>query len=418
MRYDFVLLIQAHKQMDQLIGNSDRLLQQVTMKFSRELLNRIDWDAPLIEIRGSRGVGKTTLLLQRAKILKNQGEKVLYASLDTPYFFTHSLYETAEQASFYGIKYLFLDEVHRYPAKFQNSDWSLEIKNVHDVFPQLQLVFSGSSILHLYQGKGDLSRRKATYLLPGLSFREYLNFQGVLEIPPLALEQLVAHHKEIAEGILQQIKPLPYFKLYLTHGYYPFFRGNEMIYFQQLNEVVGLVIDMDLPQAASILPSAKEQLKRLLGAISSTVPYAPNMQNLAALLHISDYRTLLKYLVLLEEAQLIQLLQSAAKGNKKLQKPEKIYLNNTNLTKAIGTIQTNIGTDRETFFLNQLRTVASVHYPEHGDFLVNHHYVFEIGGKQKNRHQLKALPNAYVVADDIEVGFGQKIPLWLFGFLY
>ncbi len=404
--------------MEGLNNVSNKLIESVKTYFTRSLPKQIDWSQRLIEIRGSRGVGKTTLMLQRAKEMRASGAKVMYASLDAPYFFTNGLYDFAEKALQYGITHLFLDEVHRYPSKHKASDWSLELKNVHDAFPELCLVYSGSSILHLFKGKGDLSRRKATYLLPGLSFREYLEYRRILPAPRLSLEELLQNHADIAQRLAKQFKPILHFEEYLSHGYYPFYTGNETVYAQQLKDVIGLVIDLDLAEVASIAPSAKEQLKRLLGAISMTVPYVPNMHKLADLVGITDYRTLMKYLYLLEDAQLISLLQSAAKGNKTLQKPNKIYLNNSNLSHALSPNHFEIGTARETFFISQLREVAEIHYPKSGDFLVNQQYIFEVGGKGKGLSQIKEVTHAYIAADGIEVGFGRKIPLWLFGFLY
>ncbi len=398
---------------------SQNLIKRVSLDFKRSAIHRIDWSLPLIEIRGSRGVGKTTMLLQQAHELSSKGIKVLYASLDTPYFFSHGLFEFAESALLYGFEVLFLDEVHRYPSKHKSSDWSLEIKNIHDAFPELKLVYSGSSILHLFQGKGDLSRRKASYILPGLSFREYLIYNNILnENPYYSLDDILSHHQVIAEELITRFKPLPHFKNYLRHGYYPFFKGNEEVYIQQLQDVVSIVIDADLPQALPISHQAKEQLKRLLGAVSTTVPYTPNMQKLAELVQITDYRTLLKYLNMLDEAQLIRLLRSDSKGNKIFQKPDKIYLNNTNLSHALGLAQSDIGTERETFFFNQVSCVASVRYPKNGDFIVDNKLHFEVGGKHKNHEQIKGIAHSYVASDDIEVGFTNRVPLWLFGFLY
>ncbi len=404
--------------MEALNNVSRKLIEGVQTHFKRSLLNRIDWSQRLIEIRGSRGVGKTTLMLQKAGEVQEAGGKVLYASLDAPYFFTQGLYDFAEEALQYGITTLFLDEVHRYPSKHKASDWSLEIKNIYDAFPELSIVYSGSSILHLYKGKGDLSRRKAAYLLPGLSFREYLEYRGIAQAPILSLEEIVHNHEGHASRLVQEFKPLPNFEDYLSHGYYPFYKGNTTVYAQQLKDVIALVIDLDLAEVASIAPPAKEQLKRLLGAISTTVPYVPNMHKLSATVGITDYRTLMKYLYLLEDAQLLSLLHSAAKGNKSLQKPSKIYLNNTNLIEALSPNQAEIGTARETFFYSQLREVAAVHYPKKGDFLVNQQYVFEVGGKQKGFSQIKEERDAYIAADGIEVGLARKIPLWLFGYLY
>jgi predicted AAA+ superfamily ATPase len=403
--------------MEAIMNLSNRLISNVDLNFQRTLFERIDWSQRLIEIRGSRGIGKTTLLLQKSNEIQAAGGKVVYASLDTPYFYTTSLFEFADELTKYGGTHLFLDEVHRYPSKSKSSDWSLEIKNIYDAFPELQIVYSGSSILHLYKGKGDLSRRKASYLLNGLSFREYLKFNDIIDYQKLSLAEIIVHHEEIAKEIVQKIRPLLHFKTYLNVGFYPFYNGNEEVFFQQLQDMVNQIIDTDLPYLATITQGAQEQLKRLLGAISSTVPYVPNMKTLAELIHVTDHRTLLKYLHLLEQAQLISLLSSNAKGNKLLEKPDKIFLNNTNLKHALSMRQSDLGSDREAFFFNQLNQSEQVSYPKKGDFYINNKYLFEIGGKNKSKTQIAKEDNAYIVADGIEIGFGNKIPLWLFGFL-
>jgi uncharacterized protein len=404
--------------MESVVNLSNSLLESVSNEFVRSLVHEIDWSQKLIEIRGSRGVGKTTLMLQKAKVLKENGAKVVYVSLDTPYFFSNSLVDFADEFSRYGGEYLFLDEVHRYPSKQIQSDWSLELKNIYDSYPKLKVVYSGSSILHLYKGKGDLSRRKAAYLLNGLSFREYLELNNILQYKPVELEILLKNHDKIASEINKEIRPMVYFKKYLKFGFYPFYKHNEDIYFKQLQDVINLIIDTDLPYLTSISSTAREQLKRLLGAISSTVPYVPNMHKLAGLIHVTDHRTLLKYLQLLMEAQLIYLLRADAKGNKQLQKPDKILLNNTNLIYALGISQNDVGTQRETFFLNQISFRHAVNYSVKADFLVNKKYLFEIGGRGKNKTQISGSKTTYLALDDIETGFGTTIPLWLFGFLY
>jgi len=404
--------------MESLNEISNRLINQVKNLFIRSLANQIDWTQRLIEIRGSRGVGKTTLLLQRAKMITQSGGKVMYVSLDLPQFFSQSLYEFADNFVKYGGEYLFLDEVHRYPAKHKDSDWSLEIKNIYDSFPNLKIVYSGSSILHLYQGMGDLSRRKAAYLLHGLSFKEYLEFNGIKKYTSLGLEEILSSHQKIASEMLEDLKPLVHFKNYLKTGYYPFFKGNEYVYFKQLQDVVNLIIDSDIPYQTNISNTAREQLKRLLGAICTTVPYVPNMNTLAELIQISDQRTLLKYLLLLEEAQLIHLVRTDAKGNKLMQKPDKILINNCNLMYALAMKTSDVGTQRETFFYNQLSYQEKICYSGKADFMVNNEFLFEIGGKSKGKAQIKDLDKAYIVADGIEIGFGNKIPIWLFGFLY
>ena len=404
--------------MESLFEVSNSLLNRVNTDFQRSMIARVDWSMPLIEIRGSRGVGKTTLMLQRAKQLQKAGEKVIYVTLDSPQFYKLTLYEFADSFSKMGGTYLFVDEVHRYPAKHKDSDWSLELKNIYDAFSDLKIVYSGSSILHLFKGKGDLSRRKASYTLNGLSFREYLQLYAKINLDILSLEDILNNHGDIAAKILQEIKPLPYFKKYLRTGYYPFFKGNEAVYFKQLQEIVNTIIDADIPYLVSVSHNAREQLKRLLGAISSTVPYVPNLGNLADSVFISDQRTLLKYLLLLDEAQIISLVRSDSKGNKLLQKPEKILMGDSNLIYALGLNRDDIGTVRESYFYDQLSVVGDISYSSAADFLVDNKYVFEVGGKSKGKKQIKNQEHAYLAADDIEIGFANKIPLWLFGMLY
>jgi predicted AAA+ superfamily ATPase len=240
----------------------------------------------------------------------------------------------------------------------------------------------------------------------------------IIELDSINFTELVEKHSTYAENISQQIKPLLHFKNYLKIGYYPFYSDNEIIYFSQLQNIINLIIDTDLSYLTSISSNAKEQLKRLLGAISTTVPYVPNMKNLASMIDVTDQRTLLKYLQLLEEAQILQLVSSDAKGNKQLQKPEKILIQNTNLMYALGMNNTDVGTQRETFFYNQISTTEEIVYSGKADFLVNDTYLFEVGGKNKGKRQIRGENKAYIVADEIEIGFGNKIPLWLFGFMY
>lgn len=404
--------------MEELFTISNQLINRVSFAFERSILHTIDWSQRLIEIRGSRGVGKTTLMLQQAKRLRDKGAVALYVSLDLPHFYSQQLFDFVQTFIQFGGTHLFLDEIHRYPSKHKESDWSLELKNIYDSFPDLQIVYSGSSILHLYKGQGDLSRRKASYLMNGLSFREYLELNKIWQNASFSLDTIFNNHILIASEISASIKPLLHFKNYLKTGYYPFYSGKEDIYFRQLQDVINLIIDADLPYLSSISQSGKEQLKRLLGAISSTVPYTPNMNKLAELIDITDHRTLMKYLQLLDEAQIIHLIRSNSKGNKQLQKPEKILIDNTNLIYALGLYHTEIGTQRETFFYNQVSYVHDVFYSKIGDFSINNNYLVEIGGKTKGFKQLGSESNSYVLSDEIEIGFGNKIPLWLFGFLY
>ncbi|MBN1924596.1 MAG: ATP-binding protein [Prolixibacteraceae bacterium] len=404
--------------MEKLYEISNRLITNTHVTFRRSLFEKINWNLKLIEIKGSRGVGKTTLMLQKAKDLLLAGSNVLYVSADMPYFFKESLVETAETFYKYGGECLFIDEVHKYPRKNQNADWSLELKNISDSIPDLKVVYSGSSILQLYTGLGDLSRRKVSYLLKGLSFREYLEMKGIFNGSIFELQDILKRHIEISREITTNIKILPHFKAYLKTGYYPFFIDGEDVFFSRLAEIVNVIIDADIPYISDIKHETLHKMKQLLAAISTTVPYVPNLSNLKSNLFVTDQRTLIKYINLLEKAELINTLGAKAVGNKILGKPQKIYINNTNLMWVISNEGVNQGTVRETFFLNQLKHICKIDYPRLGDFIVNDKYVFEIGGKSKTSKQLKGFEHPYVVSDEIETGFANHIPLWLFGFLY
>jgi predicted AAA+ superfamily ATPase len=404
--------------MEKLNEISERLIQGTSTNFQRYLSKKIEWSNRLIEIKGARGTGKTTLMLQHAKTLQKK-ETVLYTSLDLPYFYTHSLFDLADTFYKSGGTYLFLDEIHKYPNVNPEQDWSNELKAIYDSFPKLNIIYSSSSLLHLYKGNGDLSRRKVSYELYGLSYREFLNFQFGYNFETYSLPELLKNHVNIAREINEKIKPLAHFKEYLQIGYYPFFKESIANYTNRLLNIINLIIESDIPSTISIPSENTEKLKKLLGAISTTVPYTPNIKEVSNHLSISDYRTTLKYLNLLEYGGLIKQLSSDSSGNKILQKPDKIYLQNTNLLYVLSSQQHEIGTIRETFFYNQLLVDNQINYPKFGDFMVNQEYLFEVGGKTKSQKQLENYNGEkFIVSDNIEYGFGNKIPLWLFGFLY
>jgi len=405
--------------MIQITEISNRLINNITSPFKRNLYESIHWNDRLIELRGARGVGKTTLMLQKAKELQTKGkEKVLYFSSDTPYFFKNSLFDTAETFSKYGGEFLFIDEVHKYPPKYKNLDWSLEIKNIYDALPQLNIVYSGSSVLQLFKGQGDLSRRKSAYVFNGLSFREYLILNNIYHHQSYTLVQLLTNHQQIATEIISEIKVLPHFNEYLKTGYYPFYIENPDKYYDKLNEIISVVLEIDIPAVSDINFDAAYKMKKLLASISSTVPFTPNLANLSKELHITDNRTVLKYINLLEKAEMITTLSTDGIGNTVLNKPDKIYLNNANMMYALEPNAVNVGTIRETFFLNQINYLHKTNYPKSGDFEVDNKYTFEVGGKNKDQKQIKDIQNSFLVIDDIETGYGNRIPLWLFGFLY
>ena len=398
--------------MESLIMKFRGLLESVDSSFNRNLYSTINWRARGIKIEGARGVGKSTLMLQH---IKNNLpiQKTLYITLDDLYFRSHNLTEVAEEFYQHGGRHLFLDEVHKY------ANWQTEVKNLLDFKKQLQIVMSGSSILALQRSQADLSRRVISYLLPGLSFREYLGLQHGILLPVLDFKELLAEHEEIVEGLLKQISsPLAKYKHYYQFGVYPFFTEGESDYFVKINQLINVIIDYDLIEARAMEVSSLGQLKKLLYIISCAVPFTPNTNKLAEDLGIGRNR-ILEMLDILEKAQLIRNLRSAVQGMSLMNKPDKIYLNNTSLVHALADGKADKGNLRETLFYAHLQDAGlTVSYPKQGDFLVAEKFTFEVGGKDKTFQQIKGAKDAYVAADDIERGVGNKIPLWLFGLLY
>ncbi|MFO7790069.1 MAG: AAA family ATPase [Bacteroidales bacterium] len=378
------------------------LIKNTDLSFQRYLLDQINWNSRLIAIIGARGTGKTTLMLQQIK-LTGKINKSLYASVDNFYFSNHNIFDFAGKLYKYGIRYLYLDEVHKYKG------WSREIKNIYDSFPDMKIVFSGSSVLDIYKGFGDLSRRVVPYVLNGLSFREYLIFETGKVFDKSNLKQVLSHQ------VNYDIEtPLVYFKDYLKHGYYPFYKEDD--YYVKLSGVINAVLETDIPKYLDIKLSTVEKLKQLLQIISENVPFKPNYVKIADTIGVS--RNLLpNYFYYLEKAGLIMLLKDPTKGVTSLGKINKVYLNNSNLAHVLASENVNTGTIRETFFMNQLQTNHKIYSQKHGDFFVDD-MVFEIGGKNKTRKQIKNLENAWVVKDDIEYGIGNTIPLWHFGMMY
>jgi uncharacterized protein len=405
--------------MQEIFNYSNSLVQKVSLDFKRHLFGEINWNSRLIEILGSRGVGKTTLMLQKAKML-NTGNpnQAIYISLDDKLMYRNSIVDLAEELVKYGVQYLFLDEVHKYPPKLKGFDWSAEIKNTYDRLPELGIAYSGSSVLKIYKGQGDLSRRKSSYRLPGLSFREYLALNGMINFKSLTLNDIIVNHQDIANEITGRIKIIPHFKEYLKTGYFPFYNEDPSSYFDRLNNILSVIIETDIPAVSEITFETSLKLKKLLAAISSTAPYVPSLLKLRNEMFVSDQRTLLKYLNFLEKAEVINTLGQKARGNKILQKPDKIYLGNTNYIYGLNMSAEEPGTIRETFFLSQVDMGHELKLSPTGDFLVNDKYIFEIGGKTKSTRQIKDSKNAWLVLDDIENGVFNRIPLWLFGFLY
>lgn len=393
-----------------LFNNYHRKITKVDLRFKRYLYSQINWDARIISIKGARGVGKTTMLLQH--ILENHKniDQTLYVSLDDLWFTTHSLIELVDWADQHGIRRLYLDEVHRYEL------WSETIKNIYDNYPDMSIVYTSSSLLILDSAKTDLSRRQTSYTLYGMSFREFLAFEGIIHIDTITLDDLLQHHVEHAMQITKSIRIAPYLEAYLHHGYYPFYKESGNDFPARLRETVSVVIDTDLPAVEKVSFETIQKIKKLVMIISENVPFEPKMSELWRQLSTSNELGL-RMLYALDKAQILSLLTSKAKNYKFLYKPDKIFLGNPNLMHALCTI-VNKGNERETFFYNQFSVSHDVKTPDKGDFLIDNHYLFEVGGKKKSFEQIADVPDSFLAVDDTEVGYGNRIPLWLFGFCY
>ncbi|HOW26294.1 MAG TPA: AAA family ATPase [Bacteroidales bacterium] len=389
---------------------SAKLRASVKVDFVRKIIEKFDQPDRMIGIKGPRGVGKTTLLLQYLR-LKLEDKIALYISLDDLYFTENSFLDTADSFVKNGGTVLLVDEVHHY------ENWAKELKNAYDRYPELKIIFTGSSMLRMESSRGDLSRRAVIYPIQGLSLREYIRFTGGPEFPVLRLQQILHNHRTLAETVWSRIKPIQKFNEYLQYGYFPFASENIATYHLRLKEIINIVMETDLPYMAEIEYSKIDKVKQLLYIISQSVPFKPNMIKLAERTGIAR-NTLKNYLRYLAEAGLIHLLYSSSKGISLLTKPEKIYMANPNLLFALAAAQADKGNLRETFFINQLSVDHDVQYPQQGDFLVDDKYIFEVGGRNKKLSQIKGLTDAYLALDDIESGLANHIPLWLFGFLY
>lgn len=404
--------------MENIVLEQKRIIETLS-PVKRYIYDLIDWSERCIGILGARGTGKTTLMLQQIRNAYPDDGKALYVSVDSPYFQSCNLSEFARQFQQLGGEALFLDEIHKYP------DWSVHIKSIYDSMPNMKVVFSGSSLLQISKQKGDLSRRAIIYNLHGLSLREYVNFAYNKDYQAYPLETILKDHQQIAGVLCKEFKPLKEFRGYLQTGYYPFFLEGERLYKFKVREVINHILEVDLPLVNRIEPRQISKIKKLLYLLSTGVPCVPNIAKLAEATDISRPR-LYEYLEKLQDAKLLNLVRSKGRGYEVLTRPEKILLENSNLMYAI-TDTVNAGALRELFFVNQLRNAGSIHpllldniveLAGSGDFIVNGQHTFEIGGRKKGFKQVEGMADAFVVADDIEAGFQNKIPLWLFGFLY
>jgi len=390
---------------------SDMRISNTPKRLVRYLFDEINWESPLIGIRGARGTGKTTLLLQYLSKSAKLAPQVVYLSLDDLYFSTHSVLDTVSRIYKEGGEIIVLDEVHKY------NGWAREVKNLYDHYPRLQIIFTGSSVIDIAREEGDLSRRAVLYELHGLSYREFLYLEHGLKFSPLTLTGLVDKNRDIRQLFPESFRPLQYFKEYQKYGYYPFFKSEPETYARRLQQVIRTAIEYDMAELKGFDIRNAKKLIQLLGIIAQSVPFKPNVSKLAKKSGIHR-NSLVNYLHYLEQARLVHLLYPSGKSTATLQKPEKLFLNNPNLAWILSDSDPDTGNMRETFILSQLNVNHRVNWPRQGDFVVDDTFLFEVGGKNKSRKQISGQKNATLVIDDIEYPTAGRLPLWLFGFLY
>ena len=403
--------------MDSLFRKSDRLLANTQTEIIRDKMNEIHWNAQLVTIMGAKGVGKSTLIKQYLKQKYRLGDRrILYCSADTVDFSMRTLVGLAEEFSIHGGELLAIDEIHKY--KSGTTDWSREIKEIHELYPDLKLIVSGSSLLRLREGDADLSRRAVKYTMPGLSFRESLRFYHGLEFKRWALEDILAHPYDLWQEVSSKCKPIVLFKEYLEKGYYPFLLEGEGEYYTKIEQVVNYIIEAELPQICKVDVANVRKLQALIALICSEVPFELNANKIAAAIEIGR-DTVVEYLKYLGDAKVLNLLYSDKKKIGKLSKPDKVYLENPNILYALTPTKAEIGTLRETFAISSLSESHTVEYGKaQGDFKVDGKYTFEIGGRSKGFSQIAGVENSYIFADDWDMPDGAKLPLWMLGFLY
>ena len=400
--------------METLFEKSDQYLQTTPMKFIRESIGEIDWSSRLIAIQGAKGVGKSTLMRQYIKLnYPSHSRKALYCSLDSLYFVSHTITEIVTGFRLLGGERVFLDEIHKY-----GGDWSREIKELNDLYDDIKIVISGSSLLKLLNSDADLSRRCVRYTIQGLSFREYLGLCHSINIKKYLLGEVLSDPFNLADEVNNLCHPLEYFMAYLKQGYYPFFIEGEVTYHQRIEQVISYIIEVELPEMGLVDLSGVRKLKRLLSIISDEVPFELDSSKLARSIG-SSRETVVAYLHHLGRAKILNLLFSGAKDYVKLAKPDKLYLENPNMLFALCGQTPLIGTVRESFAVCMLAKDNVVEYgKDRGDFLVNGKFTFEIGGPDKGFSQIAGVRDSYVFADGIEMPSGKKLPLWFLGFLY
>lgn len=403
--------------MDTLFRKSDRLLANTATEIIRDKMDEIHWNAQLVSIMGAKGVGKSTLIKQYLKRNYKLGDRrVLYCSADTVDFSIRTLVSLAEEFVIHGGELLVIDEIHKY--KSGTTDWSREIKEIYELFPNLKMIVSGSSLLRLKEGDADLSRRAVKYNMPGLSFREALRFYHGLTFPSWSLEDILNHPYDLWQMVSSKCKPVALFKEYLEKGYYPFLLEGEGEYYTKIEQVVNYIIETELPRICKVDVANVRKLQALIALICSEVPFELNANKIAAALEIGR-DTVVEYLKYLGDAKVLNLLYSDKKKIGKLSKPDKVYLENPNILYALAPAKVEIGTLRETFAIGCLTDSHNVEYGKsQGDFKIDGKYTFEIGGRSKDFSQIAGVKDSYVFADDWDMPDGAKLPLWMLGFLY
>ncbi|MBN2824184.1 MAG: AAA family ATPase [Campylobacterales bacterium] len=392
-----------------LYSNSVEYLSNQKIEYRRYIWNHINHNEKLIGIIGARGVGKTTYILQYLQSLELPIDKKLYISADNIEIANTTLVDIAKEFSSLGGEVLAIDEIHKY------NNFEIQLKQIYDML-DIKVIFSGSSAITLKHSKADLSRRAMLYRINGLSYREFLEIKLGCTFPSYSLEEIISSHIDIIYRDFRSIKPLEHWQEYLVRGFYPFYFQNKESYSIKLSETINTVIEVDIPSLFTIKYENINNLKKLIKLICSSKPFKLNIKELSSKIGV-DRDTLYHYMEYLHRSKILTILRSKSKGDNIFLKPDKIYLNNSNLNYSYCQEQ-EIGTIRETFFLNQLSLWHTLNVPSQGDFIVDNQYTFEIGGKNKGYEQIKDMPNSFVAADNIEIGFGNKIPLWLFGFLY
>jgi len=398
--------------METLFKKHKMYISQVSMDIVRETMKEVRWEKQLVAIKGSRGVGKTTLIRQfiRNKYGINAGD-ALYCVMDSMYFTTHSLLYLTERFYQMGGKHLFLDEIHKYP------NWSKELKEIINLYPSLKIVFSGSSLIQILNADADLSRRVLSYTMEGLSFREFLRFYKGIDIPTYQLQVILSNPDEICQIINSVCRPQKMFEEYLRVGYYPFYDGDETEYYSRIENVIDFIIEQEMTQYCGVELAYTRKIKAMLLFLSDNIPYEVNIAKLASYLELNK-NTVLSYLNSMKKAELLQLLYTDNKSVTKMQKPDRIYIHNPNMLYALAQAQ-RIGTIRESFVVNQLSVKHTVEYGKTvGDFKIDGKITIEVGGNDKSFDQIAGVPDSYILADNMEFPVGKKLPLWIVGLTY